>query len=100
MKRKEGRLKAVLEDEEYKMQEVEDAADSWSEDGPYWPSLYTPYHYACQCGVIFVADEETLMAQSPEEGKFLVVWYNPEGNVVRYKRQVSFDAQGVEALYG
>lgn len=96
--KKTAGLKQSLEDEQYEMQEVEDAGDSWSEDGPYWPSLYTPYHYACQSGVIFVADEETLTAQPPVEGKFLVAWYDPDGNVVRYNRLVGHLAQSVEAL--
>ncbi|KAI0156029.1 hypothetical protein BJ166DRAFT_594237 [Pestalotiopsis sp. NC0098] len=96
---KQEGLKESLEAERLAREDVEDADESWSEDGPYWPSLYSNYHAACQIGFIFIADEETLTAPHPKEATFLVVWYDPDGNVVRQYRLGAYDAQGLEALY-
>lgn len=96
---KQEGLKESLEAERLAREDVEDADESWSEDGPYWPAPYSAYHAACQIGFIFIADEETLTAPHPKEATFLVVWYDPDGNVVRQYRLGAYDAQGLEALY-
>lgn len=61
--------------------------------------LYSAYHYEAKVGVIFIAEQETLNAVPPAEGKALVVWYDDMGRVVRSARlsaEETWAAEGVE----
>lgn len=58
--------------------------------------LYSAYHYKAQAGLVMIADEETLRAVPPTDGKVLVVWYDVMGRAVRSTRLSAQETWAVE----
>lgn len=91
-------LHQCVQAEQEERQAVEEEGADWDEDGPCWTDLYSAYHYKAQVGLIFVADEETLHAVPPAEGKVLGVWYDVMGRAVRSTRLTAQETWAVEGL--
>ncbi|KAK7739878.1 hypothetical protein SLS53_005471 [Cytospora paraplurivora] len=78
--------------------EVEEMGGTPEEDGTYWMEVYWKYHEKAAVGVIFIADEEMIRAaaEDPRSEKFLAVWFDEMGRVVRYKRLAEGEASVLE----
>ncbi|ROW18201.1 hypothetical protein VPNG_00473 [Cytospora leucostoma] len=78
--------------------EVEEMGGTPEEDGTYWMEMYWEYHEKAAVAVIFIADEEMIRAaaENPRSERFLAVWLDEMGRVVRYKRLAEGEASVLE----
>lgn len=91
-------LEQCVQAEREEREAVEEEGADWDEDGPWWMDLYSAYHYKAQAGLIAIADEETLRAVPPANGKVLVVWYDVMGRAVKSTRLSAQETWAVEGL--
>lgn len=86
--------------------EEDEELGGWSRDDFSLAELFNDYHLASKAGVIYVLDEETLGEDDEEDGsavsygqrELLVVWYDAQGKMVRWRRRGAVDISQEMAL--